>query len=300
MSARMLLRIVLVLAGLVVLWGALALFRRPARDASGALALPRLSLPDLSRIEIRQGPDTAVVVREGERWRVNGLPAAGTAVAAFVAALNDSAAPGELVSESAISHERLGVDSLHGRRLTLVTAGPPALDLWVGMRGPDFEGFYVRRAGEAPVYLLKGAFAERMMQPEEQWRDRQVAQLPADSIGRIEIRRGRATWALGRTAGGWRLADGVTDSVAAARLVTQFGDVRAAGFPDAQGPAPDFAAAERGVTVYGLAGQPLLALAMDSTESGAFWVRREADGVVFRIERRVADQIAPEERALRS
>ncbi len=50
MSARMLLRIVLVLAGLVVLWGALALFRRPARDASGALALPRLSLPDLSRL----------------------------------------------------------------------------------------------------------------------------------------------------------------------------------------------------------------------------------------------------------
>lgn len=299
MSTRMLLRIVLALAGLVVLWGALALFRRPARDASGALALPRLSLPELARVEIRQGPDTAIVVRDGERWRVNGWPASAAAVAGFIAALNDSAAPGELVSESAVSHERLGVDSLHGRRLTLAAAGQTALDLWVGMRGPDFEGFYVRRAGAAPVYLLKGAFAERMMQSEEQWRDRQVAQVAADSIGRIEVRRGRATWTLSRTAAGWRLADGATDSVPAARLVAQFGDVRAAGFPDAQSPAPDFAAAERAVTVLDRAGRPVLDLAMDSTESGAFWVRRGADGVVFRIERRVADQIAPEERALR-
>lgn len=299
MSARMLLRIILVLAGLVLLWGALALFRRPARDASGALVLPRLALPDLTRIEIRQGPDTAIVVRDGEQWRVNGLPASAATVAGFVAALNDSAAPGELVSESAVSHERLGVDSLHGRRLTLAAAGQPALDLWVGMRGPDFEGFYVRRVGEAPVYLLKGAFAERMMQSEEQWRDRQVARLPADSIGRVEIRRGRSTFALARTATGWQLADGPVDSASASRLVHQFGDVRAAGFPEAVGPAPDFTAAERGVTVLGVAGQPLLALAMDSTESGAFWVRREADGVVFRIERRVADQIAPEARALR-
>ena len=102
-------------------------------------------------------------------------------------------------------------------------------------------------------------------------------------------------------AGQYRIkqAERLAEVEAAARLVAQFGDGRAAGFPGAQGPAPDFAAAERGVTVYGLAGQPLLALAMDSTESGAFWVRREADGVVFRIERRVADQIAPEERALR-
>lgn len=299
MTPRMLLRIAIALVVVILLWGALAIVRRPARDASGGFGLPHVPVTDLARIDIRVNGDSTVIVPDGAAWRVNGFPAATAAVTAFLATLDDSLARNELVSESPSSHEQLGVDSLHGRRFVLTTTSGPALDLWVGSRGPDFEGFYVRRAGTAPVYLLRGPFAEAMMQPAEQWRDRQVARVPADSIGRIEVTLGRQAWALVRDGDGWRAPAGAADSLKAARFVAQFGDIRAVGFPEATGPAPDFGGTERRVRVLDRAGQELLGLELDSIPSGSFWARRASDSVVYRIEGRVADLLAPEATSVR-
>lgn len=299
MSARMLLRIIAALAVVILLWGALAILRRPARDSSGGFALPHPAAAEVTRIDIRVNGDSTVLTREGDTWRVNGLPASRERVAAFLATLDDSTARNELVSESESSHEQLGVDTLHGRRFILSTTAGPALDLWVGSRGPDFEGFYIRRAGEAPVYLLRGAFAEGMMAPLEQWRDREVTQLPADSIGSIEVTRGRQAWTLDRQGAGWHLSTGPADSLKAERFVALFGDVRAVGFPEAGAPAPDFSGTERRVRVRDRSGKELLGLELDSIPSGSFWARRASDSVVFRIEGRVAEVLAPDAASLK-
>lgn len=299
MSARILVRLALALAVLVFVWGALSILRRPSPDDPGGLPLAAVSRADIRQVAVRGLADSVVVEGQGSRWRVNGLPAAATMIDQLVAALNDSVARSELVAERAESHERLGVDSAHGRRMTISAGGEPILDLWLGRRGPDFEGFYARQAGATQVYLLRGAFAELTASTVEQWRDREVARLPADAIGRVEVTRGRSRWAVERTAGGWKLAAGAADSARVARFVYQFGDVRAAGFPDSSVPAPDFGQSERAVTVRDRSGGLLLELALDSTAAGAFWARRGSDGVVFRLDGRVVDLLAPEEKSLR-
>jgi hypothetical protein len=300
MSTKVLLRIALALVVLVFAWGALAILRRPGSEGARGLTLPRLTAGELTRVALHATGDSTVLERRGESWRVNGLPASAQAVAGFLAALNDSAAQSELVAESAQSHERLAVDTAHGRRLTLSTGSGVALDLWLGRRGPEFEGFYAREAGAEQVYLLRGAFAEATAMTVEQWRDRQVARLGSDSIGRITVQRGRESWTLARGgASGWMLRSGPADSARAGRFVFQFGDVRAAGFPDARGPTPDLTRPERQVAVLDRAGQPLLRLVLDSTDGGAFWARRESDGVVFRLDARVVDLVAPAEATLR-
>lgn len=299
MSPRVLLRIVAGLVLLVIAWRALALLQRPGAETVAGLPLPRVTEPELVKVHLVDEGDSVVVTRAGDAWWVNGFPASGQAVRGFLAALNDSLSQSELVSESAQSHERLGVDSLHARRMVLSSTAGPVLDLWLGRRGPDFEGFYVRRAGAAATYLLRGAFAEATALTLEQWRDRQIARVPPESVGSIEVTRGRSRWSLTRGTSAWNLAAGPADSARAVRFLFQFGDVRAAGFPDASGPTPDFSQVERTVTVRNRAGEPLLGLALDSTEAGAFWVRRERDSLVFRVDGRLAELLTPAESSLR-
>lgn len=295
MSGRMLVRIAVALAVLVFAWGALAIFRRTSGDAPGGITLPTVTAADLTRIAVRQGIDSVVVEQGGGGWRVNGLPAAPATVERFLAALNDSASSGELISESAQSHERLAVDTLQGRRLTLGAGDRTLLDLWIGRRGPDFDGFYVRRAGEERVYLLRGAFAEQTARTVEQWRDLQVVRLQPESIGRIEVVRGGKAWSLSRTDTGYQLGALAADSAKARRLFEQVANLRGTAFPDSREPSLSFTPPDRTVRVLGREGSLLAALALDSSESGAIWVLREADGLVFKLDARVAELITPRE-----
>lgn len=293
MSGKMLLRIALALGLLVFAWGALAIFQRSSGDTPGGIELPKVAATELTGIAVRQGLDTVVVERSGEGWRVNGLPAAAAMVERFLAALNDSVSAGELVSENTQSHERLAIDSVQGRRLTLTAGERRLLDLWIGRRGPDFDGFYVRRAGEERVYLLRGAFAEQTGSTVEQWRDLQVVQLPPESIGRIEVARSGSRWTLSRAGAGYLLGATPADSTQARRLFEQVANLRGTGFPDTREPPLSFSPPDRTIRLLGRDGQALASLELDSTESGAIWVRRGADSLVFKLDARVAELITP-------
>lgn len=295
MSGRMLVRIAVALAVLVFAWGALAILRRTGGDAPGGITLPRVTAAELTRIAVRQGLDSVVVEQGGGAWRVNGLPAAAATVERFLAALNDSASSGELVSASAQSHERLAVDTVRGRRLTVGAGERTLLDLWIGRRGPDFDGFYVRRAGEAEVYLLRGAFAEQTALTVEHWRDLQVVRLQPEQIGRIEVMRGGRSWSLSRTDAGYTLGTRAADSATSRRLFEQVANLRGTAFPDSREAPLSFTPPDRTIRVLGREGALLAALALDSTESGAVWARREADGLVFKLDGRVAELITPRE-----
>lgn len=299
MSSRVLLRLAVALGVALLAWVGLTLLRGRSRDDAGRLALPPLSAATVSRIRLAGATDTAVLARVDDGWQVNGLPASSRAVTEFLAAAGDSTAQSEMTSESAASHARLGVDSASGKRLTIAdTSGDTLVDLIVGNRGPEFNGFYVRRAGAAEVYLLRGQFAEWLARGVSDWRDKQVATLRPDAVARIEVRLGRAGWALARSGAGWTIGRLGADSTRVARLLAQLGDVRALGFPDrAEQDSIDFRTAERSLAITDAAGASLLALELDSTPSGAFWARA-ASGAVYRLDARTAALLTPPESAL--
>jgi len=293
----MLRRIAAVLLLALVAWGALALWRRASRDTAAGLTLPALPAQAVDGVTMTRGADTVALVRTGDAWLVNGQPADGRLVAEFLAASGDSTLGSELVSLSAVSHQRLGLDSASALRLTVATGGAAALDLLVGSRGPNFEGFYVRRPGDAAAYLLHGNFIEATTRGAGDWRDRRILAIAAGRIGSVSVRRGTERYSLTRSGPGWRVDGVAADSAGAARYVGGFADVRSSGFPDpSQLAAISFEAPELELVIRGMDGAELARLAFAPAEAG-FWVRTAA-GVVYRVDSATGNRLAPPRGAL--
>lgn len=299
MSPTVLKRIAMVLGVVLVAWGGFALLGRYRRDDTGTLVLPRVTPAAAERIAFRKGGDTIVLVRQGDRWSVNGLPGSTRSVDAFLLALGDSTLRSEMVAQRTASHQRLGVDSA-SRRLTIDTAGKTVLDLRLGNRGPDFEGLYVRSEGSDVVYLLGGQFAEMAGRGLADWRDKQMAAIVPDSVARVQVVRGRTSWSLTRNGPAWGLSRGPADSASVARFLAHFDDLRATGFPEPGDlDSIRFDPPDRAVTLYGAAGQPFLALQFDSTSGGSFWVRAASGGPVYRLDGRATELATPSESTLK-
>jgi hypothetical protein len=300
MSSKVLLRIALVLGIALAAWALLAVLRRSSTDSPVAFALPHVAPDSAERIEYIGPRDTVRLARQGALWTVNGHPAAPKVVEAFFRAMADTTARSELVAESAESHARLGVDSASGKHLTVTGGGEKLLDIWIGNRGPDFEGFYVRRTGENQVFLLRGTFADLTVQPLDDWREKLALALPTDSIARVEVVRGKSSFGLNRSGTAWTFAKGgPADSARVARFLTHFKELRVTGFPTAgQADSARFAPAERKVTLFGPAGQPLAVVALDSLPS-LFVLRIGDGGELYTLDQRLTDLVAPAESTLR-
>jgi hypothetical protein len=231
---------------------------------------------------------------------VNGHPAAQPVVEAFFRAMADTNARSEMVAQSAESHLRLGVDSVASKRLTVKGGGKTLVDLWFGNRGPDFEGFYVRRAGDNPVYLMRGTFADLSVQPLDDWRDRLALSLGTDSISRVEVIRGKSSYGLNKSGGGWMFArGGVADSARVTRWLAQFKELRATAFPKpGQADSASFTPAERRVTLYGSGTQPLAVVSLDSLPS-TFILKINDGAERYTLDQKVTDLVVPAESSLK-
>jgi len=298
-SPILLKRLAIVFAVLIASWLLLRSVSRTGADGAEALVLPALSSATVDQMVLVRALDSLDLVRRGMEWTVNGNPASQRAIDAFLAAATDSTFVSELTAQSAASHQRMGVDSATGHRLTFRSGGTTRLDLWQGNRGPELDGFYFRRVGDTTVYLVRGQFAELSGQPADEWRDRQLARIRPATVGGVQVARGKVTYQLSRSGKGWTLSGGrAADSTRVIRFLALFGDLRAAGFPHASDlPGIRFDPAERIVTLTDTAGQTLLALRLDSTETG-YWAQTRASPAVYRLETRVTESITPAESTL--
>jgi hypothetical protein len=298
MSAKQLLRIALVLLGALALWGMLAVAHRSRRDSTQRMVMPAVDKSAVDRIEFRKGGDSVVLIKSDAGWTVNGWPADPEAAKQFLTALGDTTAQVELAAQSTGSHQRLGVDSASARSVQLIENGKPLLRLMVGNHGPDYDGYYVRLADASEVYLTHAGWAELATRVVDDWRDKQIAKITKDSIGAIEITRGKTSYTIKRD-GGWTLSPpGSADSAAVDRLAGAFGELRAVSFAtQSQVDSLRFFKPARTVRVTGKNGAPLLSLAFDSTSAG-FLVHGDSSRIVYRVDTFLADQVAPAESTL--
>lgn len=298
MSAKQLLRIALVLLGAIALWGALAVARRTREDRPARLVLPAIDSASVNRVDISKAPDSVMLAKTGSGWTVNGFAAGPGFVSEFFGALADTAGASELVSQSPALHQRLGVDSA-GRTLKFKVGDSTVATLVVGNRGPDFDGYYVRRADQPEVYLVHAPWPDLASRGEADWRDKQVAHIAGDSIAGIEISHGNKRFALARK-DGWKFTtEGpAPDSTAASRLVAAFSDLHASGFPTAsQSDSLRSLKPWRRVRLTGASGAPLFSVVLDSTAAG-YWLRADSGSVTYRIDRFLVDAITPAESVL--
>lgn len=300
MTPKQLTRIAIALAVLLALWGFSELLSTGSDTTAARFDLPKLTSADVDTVKLFRPADTLVLVKQADTsWSVNGHLAAHQSVTQLFNALKDTGRA-ELVAESATSHEQLGVDSTKGKRLELIKGGQHLLSLVVGDRGPGWTGVYVRRPEEDRVYLIHadlGNLAERQL---EDWRDKVVAQVAADSVRevRVQLRRGGYTLRLGRQ--GWAFATGAkADSGEVRRMLEQYRTLTADGFPTpAQSDSLDFQRPDRRITITGRSA-PIADLVFDSTAS--WWYVRPGDrGTVYRLGSWRMSQLFPTDSTLKA
>ena len=304
MSAYNLKLIVAGLALLLLLWGASALLSRGSDSARGSLELHAPALADVDSITIVKGADTIDLARQSATaWTVNGHPAALASVTDLFQALRDTTPP-ELVAQDSSSFRRLQVDSAGGRWLRLRRSGKVQLELVVGGRGSDFESAYLRRPGDAHVYLWHGRLGSTVDRTLDDWRDKRIAVLVPDSVAAVEVVRGKERYALTRAGKAWKVNGAAADSGAVARYLDRLKTITAAGFAT-QKEIDSTRAARPGRRLAvrsARGGGPLLSLAFDSTP-GAFVVRHVAGtggegATVYRMNTWDVDGLTPTSRSL--
>jgi len=258
-----------------------------------------LGAGDADTIAITRGADSVILGKHApSAWTVNGFAAGQSAVDTLLEALRDSVRV-ELVAQSPSSFARMGVDSAGGR-LVRVGGGAKTLALFiVGAQGPEYDASYVRRPGDAHIYLWSGRLPMLVARGVDQWRDHQIAAVAPESIGTVEIGRGRLRYTVHKQGATWALTGARSaDSAAVGRLIQRFRTVSASGFATArQTDSLRFTRPQRRVTVRDAQGRELLALAFDSAATG-FWVRRPSGGAVYRMDTWQVDQLTPRDSTL--
>ncbi|MBA3894189.1 MAG: DUF4340 domain-containing protein [Gemmatimonadales bacterium] len=304
MTSAQLARLAMVLGALLLLWGAASLASRGARGPSGSdrFAIPTAPADSVDSVIVTRPADTTRLTRrDSATWMVNGHPASRLAVQELFSALADTSRRTELVAARPGSHAGLGVDSAKGATIRIVRGGSTLAKLVQGNRGPGLDGGYFRAAEDSAVYLVGGSLAQVLEREPDEWRDRHIAGTAADSVARIEIARGKRSYAVRRDGTSWVLAPGGrADSAAVGALLGGYRRVEAAGFatkPQAEG--ANFTRPDRRAALLRADGTPLLSLAFDSTVNG-FWVRSGTDSTVYRIDTWLADQLTPTDSALKA
>jgi hypothetical protein len=302
MSGRQLARLAAVFIGLLLLWGAAAVWQREgsASPAGGAFHLPRVDRARVDTVLLTKGGETTRLVRQDSSWTVNGHPASQTAVGDLLAALSDSTTAGELVAERRGSQAGLGTDSVGGTRLQVKAGGRTVADLIVGRQSPDLSGGYVRLSGRDSTWMIQSRVIELSARPVDDWRDRRIASVPSDQVGSLEWSHGARRLRLARAGSGWTLTPGgPADSSRVNDLLAAWRDVQASGFASAaQADSARFAPPDGRARVLGRNGQPLVTLLFDSTAAG-WWVKPDTGTAVYLMESYGVDRLMPADSTLK-
>lgn len=301
MSLTRLKHVAIALAVVIFLWGLAEVIRGDMEEVGDEFVFPQLPTDEVDRVDIDGPRDTVrLVKRDSAAWTVNGHRAAVAGVREFLAQLTDPSGRGELVARNVATHARMEVDTASARRVRIQAGDETLYELLVGKRGQHYQTFYVRRPGEDEVYMLRSGLVGFVDRDVDEWRDRKVSDVPPDSVHTVEITRARNGYAVSREDDGWRVGDHAADSASVARMLREFDNLAAAGFPtpEEEG-AIDFTPPDRRAVVRDAAGGVLVDLAFDSTDAG-FWVRRRGDDQIYRLDTFRVDRLTPTDSALRA
>jgi hypothetical protein len=300
MNAENLRRLGLVLGALLLLWAILALWQRSGRDTLAQFTPTRIDTATVDTVTIRHAADTVRLVRGARGWTVNGFAVDTAAVKPFLGALGDTAARGELVSESAASQASLGVDSASAHWLQVKAGARTLVTYVVGHRDAGYDGVYLRLPGQATTYDVRARLGDYMDKSVSDWRDKRIVAVAPESVSTIDVQRGRTSYRIAKQGTTWSLEKrGPADSAQIADLLGRLKDLNATGFATpAQADSANFKTPDRRVRLSAAGGRMLTELAFDSTAAG-FWVRRDSLGTVFLLDNYAVNQITPADSSLR-
>jgi hypothetical protein len=301
MNPTQLKRVVVVLAVVIVFWLLAEILGGGPDDSETAFVLPALQMSEVNAVTIRRPSGTNSLVRVGDStWTVNGYAAALSQVQGLFEGLSESV-EAELVATGSAVHGRMEIDSAQGILVRFENEGGLLASVVFGKQGRAYNTRYVRLEGQDFVYQFSGQLASAVDRSETDWRDKDILSIEPDSVGRVVAERSEGGYILNRRENDWVIGSGgATDSAAVHRMLNQYTLLQASGFAtDAQVDSTDFTQPDRTVMLFGLQGDTLASIALDSTNA-AYWLRVASDSVVYRILQWKANQMIPVDSTLRA
>jgi hypothetical protein len=300
MTGTQLRRIAIALVLAVFLWGLTEVIGRGGDIVEEGQLLPSIQMAEADAVRFVHGGDTVRLARgDGDAWTVNGLAASPKEVDALAGALA-AGMSGDLVARNPESHARMEVDDAGAKRVTVQRGGQVLGELLVGASGRAYRSAYARQPDADAVYLVEGDLVGMLDRGVNDWRDRRVVAVEADSIGTLEIRRGGVRYRLVRSDSTWTVDGRPADSSRVERLVDAVASwevpVTAFATPE-QADSADFGRVERTLRILSRGGAEMAAVAFDSTD-GAFWARRDGDDTVYRVYAWKVNDLTPADTSL--
>ncbi|HSG81456.1 MAG TPA: DUF4340 domain-containing protein [Gemmatimonadota bacterium] len=292
MSDRLVKTLVGALVLLILAWlAARFIVQRGAETRSGSFQLAAAA-DAIDSIVVTTSGDT-VRLRAGEPWTVNGYEALPETGYSLQQALQE-AQVGQRVSRNPENHPRMGVSDDEGRRFTVYSGDGARVTLIVGGRAGAFDEYYVRRAGDDDVYIVKGSLVNLANRGADDWRDREIFSAERTSVQRLEYAYPDETFALVRDSAAWRLAPSGAEAEigTVSTLLSQLTALRAIGFAaDSASAALNWEEAAPRLRVVGPEGAELGQLLFLENPDVGYFVRRAGSPVVYTLSSYTGDQI---------
>lgn len=297
MSKNVLQKVVIVLAGLLILYGIIRLV------GGGGAALSEGALEVAAELEgindrtlegaILSGPDMEIeLARASGSWTAAGHEADSAAVARMFQALAEVEV-GSLAAANPDNHERLGVAGHEAWMLEFRLRGGGNRIVVLGRVGTAFQTAYARLPGSDEVYTIRGDLRGAFTRTLSDWRDKLIARVDPESVRMIEVERAGESVVVERRDEGWTLAESgaVPDSASVANILDELDELRAIGFAEegSEYPAEDV----RRLVALSESGDTLLALELAPVDA-EYWVRVPGNDVLYRLASFRATRIVPE------
>ncbi len=284
MSTKTLTRLLAAAAFLLGLWFVISLVPSGGAgdgpSADWADFFDRLNRVTVSEVRLDGADGERVIVRDGESWTIDGLPADSGTVARFWESV-ESATVTSLVSRNPDNHGRMGLAGGSAYQMTFQLEAE-SRSVLVGDAGTSAGTSFVRRPESAEAYILSSNFNAHMTRPLPDWRDRRVVIVDTAAVARIDLAAGDGNHTLSRADSIWTLAGGEEADPSAVRgILEELSTLRANGFAEAGNEIFD-APAELSLTALGGAGDTLAVLTLGEGD-GDRWVTTRGDTTVFRL-----------------
>ena len=301
MSKNALQKILVALAGLVVLYGIIRLATGGDPDLRpGAIELAAAleGLDDRTLQAVRLlGPEQEIeLARSPNGWTANGFAADSTAIARMFTALADVEV-GSMVAANSANHERLAVVGHEAWTIEFGLGGDDTRSFILGSVGNTFQTAYVRLLDQDEVYTLRGDMRGALTRTIVDWRDKIITRVDTASVQTIVVERDGESVTVERTDSTWTLgsSDAANETNVNA-LIRELRDLRANGFPD-EGSVFPTENVQRLVVLD--AGQDTLT-ALEVTEvNSEYWVSARGADILFHLPSFRATRLVPELEDLR-
>lgn len=216
---------------------ALRMFSKPENFvAPQSVSFSDVDLSTIDGITLVFAQDKQIQLEKRDgTWFVDDLPADGAKVQSLLDAAASSTVDSR-VSSNAQYHERFEVAD-KGVRMTLLAQESVKKELVFG-KAAGGDSVYVRVPDQTDVFVMSGFPRYSLTEEMDQWRDRSLANVPADRIRMVGYAENQIQWELKQTGESWtvgtnRIAAVAVDTAKTETYLASIVGLRAIAFPTA-------------------------------------------------------------------